>query len=103
MAMPPVTPTSTVRAACMAGTSLTAGSAGVLVVDLVVDDLLEGDREQVGAARRDQRRRELLEPERVLAEAVVVVVDLARALGGDHDEFVARAVRVREQLVDAGF
>jgi hypothetical protein len=86
----------------MVGTSLTAGAVGGLVVDLVVDDLREGDREQVGAARGDQRRRELLEPERVLAEAVVVVVDLPRALGGDHDELVAGAVCVGQQLVDAG-
>jgi hypothetical protein len=33
---------------------------------------------------------------------MVVVVDLPRALGGDHDELVARAVRVGQQLVDAG-
>src|SRR5512141_3426859 len=102
MAMPPVTPTSTVRAACTVGASLTTGLLRRVVLDLLVHDLLEGDREQVGAAGGDERRRELLEAEGVLAQAVVVVVDLPRALGGDHHELVARAVRVGQQLVDAG-
>ena len=44
----------------------------------------------------------LLDAHRVLAEAVVVAVDLARALGGDHDQRVARAAGVRQELVDAG-
>src|SRR5450830_922071 len=82
MAMPPVTPTSTVRspAGAVGVWPLTLRSVRGLVLDLVVDDLLEGDGEEVGAARVDERRRQLLDAHRVLAEAVVVAVDLPRAL-----------------------
>src|SRR5450756_1505104 len=104
MAMPPVTPTSTVRspAGAVGVWPLTLRSVRGLVLDLVVDDLLEGDGEEVGAARVDERRRERLDAHRVLAEAVVVAVDLSRALGGDHHQGVPRAAGVRQQLVDAG-
>ena len=50
-------------------------------------------------ARFDQRRREFVEG--ALAELMVVVVDLARALGSDDHERVAR-VHLLHQLVDAG-
>ena len=56
-------------------------------------------RQVVLRARADERRRELVEG--ALAELVVVVVDLPRALGGDDHERVAR-VHLVEQLVDAG-
>src|SRR5512136_1684017 len=104
MAMPPVTPTSTVRPASRAAwpPSLIARSLGALVLDLVVHDLLEGDGEEVRAARVDERGSELLYAHRVLTEAVVVAVDLARTLGGDHDQLVPGAVGVRQELVDAG-
>ena len=67
--------------------------------DLALGDLFEGHRQVVLRARPDQRRRELVE--RALAELVVVVVDLPRALGGDDHERVAR-VDLVEQLIDAG-
>src|SRR2546423_15540708 len=71
----------------------------VLVAELALGDLLERHGEVVLRARLHERRREVVE--RALAELVVVVVDLARALGGDDDERVA-GVDVVEQLVDAG-
>src|SRR6059058_371831 len=73
--------------------------APVLVAQLALGDLLQGHGQVVLRARLDERRRRLVE--RALAEHVVVVVDLARALGGDDHERVAR-VHVLEQLVDAG-
>ena len=51
--------------------------------DLSLGDLLEGDREVVLRRGLDHRRRELVE--RPLAQVVVVGVDLARPLGGEHD------------------
>src|SRR5205085_7885830 len=71
----------------------------VLVPELALGDLLQGHRQVVLRARLDERRRGLVE--RALAEHVVLVVDLPRALGGDDHERVAR-VHVLEQLVDAG-
>src|SRR5262249_32146838 len=70
----------------------------VVVADLGLGDFLEGKRQVVLRPRLDQRRRELVE--RALAELVVVVVDLARALGGDDHEGVAR-VDLVEELIDA--
>src|SRR5450759_2688946 len=104
MAMPPVTPTSTVRspAGAVGVWPVTLRSVRGLVLDLVVDDLLEGDGEEVGAARVDERRRQLLDAHRVLAEAVVVAVDLPRALGGDcHDHVVELTGRRDLRLGDA--
>ena len=43
---------------------------------------------------------ELLDAHGVLAEAVVVAVDLPRALGGDHDEQRSASRGMRQQLVD---
>src|SRR5439155_21582995 len=71
----------------------------VLVDDLALGGLLEGHRQVVLRAGLDQRRGELVE--RPLAELMVVVVDLPRALGGDDHERVAR-VDLVQQLVDAG-
>src|SRR5437764_15357139 len=89
--MPPVTPRST-----------RAMSPGlrrpVVVLDLALGRFLEGHRQVVLRARLDERRQLV---ERALAELVVVVVDLARALGSDDHERVAR-VDVVEQLVDSG-
>ena len=59
----------------------------VFVRDLALGDFLEGERQVVLRARLDQWRRELVE--RPLTELVVVVVDLARALGSDDHECVA--------------
>ena len=73
-------------------------SALVVVRDLALGDLFEGERQVVLRARLDERRRELVE--RALAELVVVVVDLPRALGGDDHQRVAR-VDLVEELVDA--
>src|SRR4051812_21576570 len=71
----------------------------VVVDDLALGGLLEGHRQVVLRARLDQRRRELVE--RPLTELVVVVVDLARALGRDDHERIAR-VDLIEKLIDAG-
>src|SRR5439155_24796448 len=71
----------------------------VVVDDLALGGLLEGHRQVILRAGLDQRRRELVE--RALAELVVVVVDLPRALGGDDHERIAR-VDLVQQLVDAG-
>src|SRR3954466_8151294 len=71
----------------------------VRVDDLALGSLLEGHRQVVLRARLDQRRGELVE--RSLTELVVVVVDLARALGGDDHERIAR-VDLIEKLIDAG-
>ena len=72
------------------------GSGPALGLDLALCDLLEGDRQVVLRARLHERRREVVE--RALAELVVVVVDLARALRGDDDQRVARAgLYVRDQ------
>src|SRR5690348_5123571 len=72
---------------------------GVLVDDLALGSLFERHRQIVLGARLDQRRRKLVE--RPLTELVVVVVDLARALGGDDHERIAR-VDLTEKLIDAG-
>src|SRR3954471_14429375 len=71
----------------------------VVVDDLALGGLLEGHRQVVLRARLDQRRRELVE--RPLTELVVIVVDLARALGRDDHEGVARVDLIHE-FVDAG-
>src|SRR5215210_327038 len=75
----------------------------VVVLDLALGDLLQGHGQVVLRARLDERRRGLFEAH-ALAELVVVVVDLPRALGGDDDQRVARVdttgVRV-QQFVDA--
>src|SRR5665647_47791 len=104
MAIPPVTPTSTVRSAEGGGVGrpLMPASVRRLVLDLVVHDLLERDGEEIGAARGDERRREVLDAHRVLTEAVVVAIDLTGALGRDHYQRVPRAAGVRQELVDAG-
>src|ERR687896_1096453 len=89
--MPPVTPRRT---------RVTPARRGLLVRDgdLALGDLLEGHRQVVLRARLDERGRKVVE--RALAELVMVVVDLACALGGGDDERVARAVGVGEQIVD---
>src|SRR5215831_13872369 len=92
--MPPVTPNRTRLTA-----ALCPGLPAVVVRDLGLGDLLESKRQVVLRARLDERRRELVE--RALAELVVVVVDLPRALGGHDHERVAR-VDLVEELVDAG-
>src|SRR5665647_152357 len=96
--MPPVTPTSTVRspAGAVGVWPLTLRSVRGLVLDLVVDDLLEGDGEEVGAARVDERRRQLLDAHRVLAEAVVVAVDLPHAGGSPYALVMIAAKRARQ-------
>src|SRR4051794_27274707 len=71
----------------------------VLVDDLALGDFFEGHRQIILRARLDQRRRELVE--RPLTELVVVVVDLARALGRDDHEGVARVDLIHE-FIDAG-
>src|SRR5579862_9585689 len=71
----------------------------VLVRDLALGDLFEGERQVVLRARLDKRRGELVEG--ALPELVVVVVDLSRALGGDDHQRVA-GVDLVEELVDAG-
>src|SRR5215813_15351725 len=91
--MPPVTPSRTRLTA-----ALCPGLPAVVVRDLALGDLLEGKRQVVLRAGLDERRRELVEG--ALAELVVVVVDLPRALGGDDHERVAR-VDLVHQLVDA--
>jgi len=73
--------------------------AGGADLELALGDLLEGHRQEVLRAGLDQRRREALEA--ALAELVVVVVDLAGALGGrDHERVLA--VDVLEQDVNFG-
>jgi hypothetical protein len=57
-------------------------SVRVLVPDLARGDLFEGHRQVVLRAGLDQRGQLV---ERALAELVVVVVDLPRALGADDD------------------
>src|SRR5207253_3621328 len=71
----------------------------VVVGDLALGDLFEGDRQVVLRAGLDQRRGELVE--RALAKLVVVVVDLPGALRADDHQCVAR-VDPLHQLVDAG-
>src|SRR5512132_1671215 len=88
--MPPVTPTST-RAT---GASLPL----VLVLDLALGNLFEGDREVVLRAGLHERRREVLEG--AFAELVVVVVDLAGALRRNEHEAVAVG-NVGQQVVYA--
>src|SRR4029079_9530914 len=90
------------RSAKWPGGTAAVGS-GVLVdrgdVELALGDLLEGHRQEVLGAGLDERGCEALEA--ALAELVVVVVDLARALGGgDHERVLG--VRVLEQDVDLG-
>src|SRR5664280_1764330 len=102
--MPPLTPTRTWRCggwrspAVMPARPVLLALAGE--VDLALGDLFEGDRQEVLAARSHKRRRKLVE--HALAERVVVVVDLPRALGGDDGERIPRVARVGQQLVDAG-
>src|SRR5439155_5546266 len=77
--------------------------SGVLVrgrdLELALGDLFERHRQEVLRPRLDQWRREALEA--ALAELVVVIVDLARALGGgDHQGVLA--VHVLEQHVNLG-
>src|SRR3954454_14956308 len=68
-------------------------------LELALCDLLQRHRQEVLRARLAQRRREALEA--ALAKLVVVVVDLARALGGgDHERVLG--VGVLEQGVDLG-
>src|SRR4029450_1193304 len=73
-------------------------SALVAVLDLALADFFEGHRQVILRARLDERRRVVVEG--ALAELVVVVVDLPRALGGDDHECVA-LVDVVEQRVDS--
>src|SRR3954454_25137877 len=92
--MPPVTPRST-RAMrpplCLA--------LLVRVLEFALGDLFEGHRQVILRPRLDQRRWKVVE--RALAELVVVVVDLSRALGGDDHERIAR-VHVLGQFIYAG-
>src|SRR5215218_6605368 len=88
--MPPVTPRST--------RAMVGGLAFVRILDLALGDFLEGHRQVVLRARLHERRRIVVEC--ALAELMVVVVDLPRALGGDDHECVT-LVDVVEQLVDA--
>jgi hypothetical protein len=60
------------------GTSELLADLPVMVLQLALGDLLQGNREVVLGARVDHRRRELVK--RAFAEVVVVRVDLARAL-----------------------
>src|SRR5438309_5806484 len=71
----------------------------VLVRELSARDLFHRHGQVVLRARLDERGRSFLEPD-ALAELMVVVVDLPRALGRDDDERVPRLDPV-EQLVDA--
>src|SRR4029450_14142425 len=73
-------------------------SALVAVLDLALADFFEGHRQVILRARLHERRRIVVEG--ALAELVVVVVDLPRALGGDDHECVS-LVDVFEQLVDS--
>src|SRR3954468_22634324 len=68
------------------------------VFDLAFGDFLEGHGQVVLRARLHERRRKLVEG--ALAQLVVVVVDLPRALGGDDHERVP-GVDLLEQLIDA--
>ena len=74
------------------------GQTAVAVRDLALRQLLERDREVILRRGLDHRWRKLLEDS--LAERVVVVVDLPRALRRDDDRGVMR-VGVVEQLVYA--
>src|SRR3954451_14685458 len=74
------------------------GLGAVLVPDLALGGFLQGHGQVVLRARLDERGREVVEG--ALAELMMVVVDLSRALGGDDHERAAR-VDILEQLVDA--
>src|ERR671919_3079730 len=91
-----------VRFAAAAGSSSPSVLAGLLrplVRDLPAGDLFHRHGEVVLRAGLDQRRRRLVEADS-LAQLVVVVVDLARALGGDDHERVAGTGGAVEQRVD---
>src|ERR671925_674462 len=88
--MPPETPR---RTRAMAPIEL----ARVLVRDLALGDFLEGHRQIVLRAGLHEGRKLV---EGAFAELVVVVVDLARALGG-HDHERVPGVDVFEQRVNA--
>src|SRR5919201_3727476 len=94
--MPPVTPTRTraIRLLSPPGARLAERD-----LDLALGNLLERHRQVVLRARFDERRREVVE--RALAQLVVVVVDLTRALRRRNHERVARLLHVVEQVVDA--
>ena len=108
--MPPVTPSRMRATAPLCPRRRPArrprregSSLAVVVLDLALGDLLQGHGQVVLRARLDERRRGLFEAH-ALAELVVVVVDLPRALGGDDHERVARVdptVVGVEQFVDA--
>src|SRR5215510_10701882 len=97
--MPPVTPrmTRATSSSCQKENTAPAGDVGrcgprgrrgslraALGLDLALGDLLERDREVVLRARLDERRREVVEG--AFAQLMVVVVDLAGALGCDDHE-----------------
>src|SRR6476619_6747494 len=72
---------------------------GCELPDLPACDFLHGHREVVLRAGLDQRGRSLFEAH-ALAELVVVVVDLAGALGCHEDERIARSADLFEQIVE---
>src|SRR6476659_2056658 len=67
--------------------------------DLPACDFLHRHREVVLRAGLDQRGRSFLEAH-ALAELVVIVVDLAGALGCHEDERITRAADLIEQVVE---
>src|SRR5262245_66259233 len=73
---------------------------GCELPDLPACDFLHGHREVVLRAGLDQRGRSLFEAH-ALTELVVVVVDLAGALGCHEDERVARAADLVEQVIES--
>src|SRR5918996_4574434 len=90
--MPPVTPRST-RATLAPEVASPVGDE-----NLALGDLFEGHREVILGARLHERGREVVEG--ALAELVVVVVDLAGALGAGDHQAVARLTGVPEELID---
>src|SRR5215208_1492766 len=80
------------------GRSARSSLGPVLVANLALRNLFHGHRQVVLGARFDERWRKVVV--RALAQLVVIVVDLPRALGRDDHQRVAR-VDVLEQLIDA--
>src|SRR3954452_6748067 len=100
--MPPLTPSRILAMAFLLVPAAPAARLGaVLVFELALGDLFEGDREVIPLTGDINHGRWVL-AEAALAETVEVAVYLPSPLGGDDDRCVV-GVGVVEQFVNAWF
>src|SRR5688572_2390929 len=100
-AIPPAMPTTTVRrpsSPFVIAEAEVRSAAERLHDELVLVDLVEGDRERLVVDGGVDQRADVVE-QRPLVEVGVVVVDLTRALRGEDDQGVL-GLHLGEELVD---